>query len=84
MAKTLYRSKKNRIIGGVCGGMGEYFDQDPIWFRLIAVILVLGWGTGIILYLIAWLIIPEAPSSAKSAEKSAKKKSTKKKVAKKK
>lgn len=58
--KRLFRSKKNRVIGGVCGGLGEYFGIDPVLVRLVWVILsVCGFGTGIIVYLIAWLIIPE-------------------------
>lgn len=61
MAKRLYRSEKDKIIAGVCGGMGEYFDTDPIWFRLLAVLLVLSGGSGIIIYIIAWIIIPEKP-----------------------
>ena len=77
MAKTLYRSKKNRIIGGVCGGMGEYFDVDPIWFRLAALLLVFGYGTGIVIYIIAWILIPEAPEK-KTTKKSAKKATKKK------
>ena len=57
--KRLYRSKTNRVIGGVCGGMGEYFGIDPTIIRLIWVILALMGGTGIIAYIIAWIIIPE-------------------------
>lgn len=59
-SKKLYRSKKNRIIAGICGGLGEYFNIDPTIVRLIWVFLVVfGMGAGIILYLIAWIIIPE-------------------------
>jgi len=57
--KRLYRSKTNRVIGGVCGGIGEYFGIDPTIIRLIWVILALMGGTGIIAYIIAWIIIPE-------------------------
>ena len=57
--KRLYRSKTNRVIGGVCGGMGEYFGIDPTIIRLIWVILALMGGAGIIAYIIAWIIIPE-------------------------
>lgn len=87
MAKTLYRSKKSRIVAGICGGMGEYFDVDPIWFRILALVLIFGWGAGIILYLVLWLIIPEEPSAkaeVKSKAKTTAKKATKKKAVKKK
>ncbi|MFA5348173.1 MAG: PspC domain-containing protein [Methanoregula sp.] len=58
--KRLYRSKKERILGGVCGGLGEHLDVDPTVIRLIwAVVTVLSLGTGIIVYILAWIIIPE-------------------------
>ena len=56
--KRLYRSKKNRVIAGVCGGLGEYFNIDPVFIRLLWVLLVFAMGTGILAYLIAWLVIP--------------------------
>jgi phage shock protein PspC (stress-responsive transcriptional regulator) len=59
MAKRLYRSKKNKVIGGVCAGIGEYFNVDPVLIRLIWVICALMLGGGILAYLIAWIIIPE-------------------------
>ncbi|MBT4258262.1 PspC domain-containing protein [archaeon] len=57
--KRLYRSTKNRMIGGVCGGIAEYFNIDPTIIRLLTVIIALTYGTGILAYLIAWIIIPE-------------------------
>lgn len=61
MAKRLYRSEKNKVIAGVCGGIGEYFDVDPVWIRLAWVLLTLltAFFGGILAYLIAWLIIPK-------------------------
>ncbi len=60
MKKRLYRSKKERILGGVCGGIAEYLDTDPTVVRLIWVLLIFFSMGGVILaYLIAWLIIPE-------------------------
>jgi phage shock protein C len=56
--QRLFRSKENKIIAGVCGGIAEYFKIDPVIIRLIWVLLVLGYGFGILAYLIAWLIIP--------------------------
>ena len=61
MAKKLYRSKKDRWVAGVCGGLAEYLDIDPIVIRLIAFLLVLSAGGGLLIYIIAWLIVPEEP-----------------------
>ena len=48
------------MLGGVCGGLGEHLDVDPTVIRLVwAVIALLSLGTGLLIYLIAWLIIPE-------------------------
>ena len=57
--KKLYRSNKNKVLAGVCGGIGEYLDVDPIIIRLLWLLFALGMGTGIIVYIIAWLIIPK-------------------------
>ena len=61
MSKQLYRSRTNRKIAGVCGGLGEYMNLDPTIIRLIWVLLILCAGTGLLAYLIAALIIPENP-----------------------
>jgi phage shock protein C len=63
MAKKFYRSKNNRVIAGVCGGLAEYFDIDPIIVRLITLILVLSLGAGLIAYIIAWIFVPEEPDN---------------------
>ncbi|AJF61288.1 TPA: PspC domain-containing protein [Candidatus Woesearchaeota archaeon] len=58
--RKLFRSKSNRVIAGVCGGIGEYFAVDPVVVRLAWVLFtLLSFGTGILIYIIAWLIIPE-------------------------
>ncbi|MBS3132121.1 PspC domain-containing protein [Candidatus Woesearchaeota archaeon] len=58
--KKLYRSKGNRMIAGVCGGIGEYFDVDPTVVRLIwAIGSIASMGAGVLAYFIAWIIIPE-------------------------
>jgi phage shock protein PspC (stress-responsive transcriptional regulator) len=64
MTKKLYRSKKNRKIAGVCGGIAEYFDIDPIIIRLITLILVLSAGGGLIAYIIACIVVLEEPEDA--------------------
>jgi len=58
--KRLYRSNTNKVIAGVCGGIGEYFDIDPVIIRLIW-ILFLFIGAGIFAYIIAWIVIPKSP-----------------------
>jgi len=63
MAKKLYRSRNNRVIAGICGGLAEYFDVDPIIIRLITLILVLSLGAGIIAYIIAWIVVPKEPDT---------------------
>ncbi|MFP4020172.1 MAG: PspC domain-containing protein [Halanaerobium sp.] len=60
--KKIYRSRKNKRVGGVCGGIAEYFGWDPTLVRLGAVILIFIWGAGILAYIAAWAIIPERPS----------------------
>ena len=61
MAKKLYRSRKDSMIGGVCGGIGEYFDIDSTLVRLLAILIVFLGGVGVIVYIIAWIIIPQNP-----------------------
>jgi len=60
--KRVYRSKKSKMLAGVCGGIAEYFEVDPVLVRLLLVLLVLMGFAGIILYLVAWLIMPENPN----------------------
>ncbi|MDQ7798960.1 MAG: PspC domain-containing protein [Candidatus Edwardsbacteria bacterium] len=60
MSKRIYRSTRDRMLGGVCGGLGEYFDIDPTIVRLVAVVFALS-GAGILAYIIAWIIIPDQP-----------------------
>ena len=58
--KRLYRSKNNRILGGVCAGAGEHLDIDPNVIRLIWIaVTVLSFGVGVIVYILAWILIPE-------------------------
>ena len=66
--KRLYRSRKNRVIFGVCGGLGEYFEIDPFIVRIIFVAMTLAGGSGILLYLILAFLIPLSPNGAYSAE----------------
>lgn len=61
MNKKLYRSVTDKMIGGVCGGLAEYFEVDPVIVRLIFVLAVIFGGSGILAYLILWIIIPQRP-----------------------
>jgi len=58
--KKLYRSKNNRVIFGICGGLGEYFEIDPLVFRILFILLTFTGGSGIIIYLILAIIIPSS------------------------
>jgi len=64
----MYRDTDNRIIGGVCAGMGAYWDIDPIIIRIIFVALVLAGGIGALVYLILYIVIPEARTTAQKIE----------------
>lgn len=70
--KKLYRSRKDKIIFGVCGGIAEYFEIDPVIIRLVFLLLGLSGGVGIVIYIIGAIIIPEEPlSSSKKSDSSA-------------
>jgi len=58
--KRLYRSTTNKVLAGICGGIAEYFNADPVLVRIIFVILLIAsFGTAALAYLIAWVIIPK-------------------------
>ena len=63
MEKKLYRSKTNKKIAGVCGGVGEYLGVDPTVIRLIWVIFALCAGCGLLAYIIALIIMPDQPEA---------------------
>jgi phage shock protein C len=58
-SRQLRRSRDDRVIAGVCGGLGEYYDVDPVLIRIAALLLVFAGGAGVILYVIGWIAIPE-------------------------
>jgi len=58
MKTKLYRSTTDRMIGGVCGGLGSYLAIDPILIRLFFVLLTLAGGSGVLIYLLLWILIP--------------------------
>ena len=59
--KKLYKSK-NKWIAGVCGGVAEYFNVDPLIVRVIWLVLALGYGIGVLAYIVAWILIPKNPN----------------------
>lgn len=61
VSKRLYRSRSERWLAGVCGGIGNYFNTDPTVVRVIFVLAALIMGGGLLIYLILWLIIPLEP-----------------------
>jgi phage shock protein PspC (stress-responsive transcriptional regulator) len=64
----MYRDTDHRIIGGVCSGMGAYWDIDPLIIRVIFVALVLAGGVGALVYLILYIVLPEARTTAQKIE----------------
>lgn len=66
--KRLYKSRHDRVIAGVCGGVGEYFNIDPVLVRIIWVVLAILGGSGILAYLVGMIIIPEPPENASTHE----------------
>jgi phage shock protein C len=59
--KRLQRSQTVKVIAGVCGGMAEYFDVDPVIMRVLFILLTVFGGTGIILYIASWILMPKKP-----------------------
>lgn len=57
--KRLYRSQKEKMLGGVCGGLAEFFNVDPTWVRLLFVFFGILGGAALLVYLIMWIIVPE-------------------------
>ena len=67
--KRLYRDDENRVLGGVCSGMSAYFDIDPVFLRILFVLLIfLGVGVSAIVYLILWIVVPKAQTTTQRLE----------------
>jgi phage shock protein PspC (stress-responsive transcriptional regulator) len=64
----IYRDPDHRIIGGVCSGMGSYWNIDPVIVRVLFIALALAGGLGVIVYLILYIVIPEAKTTAQKIE----------------
>jgi phage shock protein PspC (stress-responsive transcriptional regulator) len=59
--RKLYRSRTNRQVGGVCGGLAEHFNVDATLIRVLFVVLGISGGVGILIYLAMWIMVPEEP-----------------------
>jgi phage shock protein PspC (stress-responsive transcriptional regulator) len=68
LPKRLYRDPERKVIGGVCSGLGAYFNLDPVWVRVIFIIMILASGFGFLVYLILWLAVPEARTTSERLE----------------
>ncbi|OCB76471.1 PspC domain-containing protein [Flavobacterium crassostreae] len=67
-SKKLYRDKDKGMLGGVAAGLGHYLGIETVWIRLILVLLVWGAGTGVVAYIILWVIVPEAVTTSEKLE----------------
>jgi phage shock protein PspC (stress-responsive transcriptional regulator) len=67
--KKLVRDKTRKILGGVCAGLAHYFSIDPVWTRLIFALLTLGYGGGILIYVVLWIALPTESLEEESSVK---------------
>ncbi len=67
-SKRLYRDPDNQMLSGVCGGIGAYFNVDPTWIRIAFILLTLLYSSGIIAYIILWIVVPKARTTAEKLE----------------
>lgn len=68
VTKKLYRDRENGMVGGVLAGLGHYFGVDKVWLRIALLVLVLFYGTGILAYIILWIVMPEAVTTTEKLE----------------
>ncbi len=59
--KRLYRSRKDKKIAGVCGGIADYFEVDPVWIRVLFLLFLFLGGAAFLLYVIMWFVVPIQP-----------------------
>ena len=67
-SKKLFRDRENGMIGGVMAGLGYYFGVEKVWLRLALLLLLIFYGTGLLIYIILWIVIPEAVSTSEKLE----------------
>ncbi len=67
--KRIFRHPDNKVLGGVCSGLGYYFGFDPLWLRIaFAVVFFAGFGSGLLVYILLWIIIPKATTTSEKLE----------------
>ena len=69
-SKRLYRIREGRVVAGVCAGIAAYFGIDPTLVRLLFALFTIFGGAGVLLYLVAWIVIPEEDSDGSSIAES--------------
>jgi phage shock protein C len=62
-SKRLYRSRNEKMVAGVCGGLADYLDIDPTIIRIIWVVVTLMGGAGLLAYLVMWIVVPLEPEA---------------------
>lgn len=68
MGKRFFRNPDDRVVGGVASGLGAYFNVDPLWFRILFALSIIFWGTGVLIYIILWIILPEANTTTEKMQ----------------
>jgi phage shock protein PspC (stress-responsive transcriptional regulator) len=66
--KRVYRNGEDKVVGGVCSGISMYFDIDPLWLRLAFGVSFLAFGSGLLFYILLWIVLPEAKTTAEKLE----------------
>jgi phage shock protein PspC (stress-responsive transcriptional regulator) len=66
--KRMFRNPDDKVLGGVCSGLAAYFDIDPVWIRLIFAFAFFFYGSGIVLYILLWIIIPKAETTTEKLQ----------------
>jgi phage shock protein PspC (stress-responsive transcriptional regulator) len=66
--RRIYRDPDNKVLSGVCGGLGAYFGFDPLVLRILFIVAFLAFGSGLLIYIVLWIVIPEAKTFAQKLE----------------
>lgn len=67
-SKRVFRDAEDKVLGGVCSGLANYFGFDPLWLRIFFAVMFFGFGSGLLIYILLWIIIPEARTTAEKLE----------------